>query len=105
MPKPPKKEKDFESKTQVIKSDEGGAAISLRKCQLAVIEGVDKGKKYSLVKPVTKMGKKENNDFIIGDTTVSRNHLALEYTSDTFLLRDMDSTNGTTLNGTRVKEA
>lgn len=106
MPKPKKeKEKDFESKTQIIRSEEGSASISLRKCQLAVVEGVDKGKKYSLVKPITRIGKKENNDFVIADSTVSRNHLSLEYTSDTFLLRDMDSTNGTFLNGTRVKEA
>lgn len=106
MPKPKKTaKKDFENKTQIIKTDDAGASISLRKCQLAAIDGIDKGKKYSLVKPITKIGKKENNDFVISDTTVSRNHLSLEYTSDTFLLRDMDSTNGTYVNGTRVKEA
>lgn len=101
-----KKEKDLESKTQIIKSDDGaGAAISLRKCQLAVVDGTEKGKKYSLVKPVTKIGKKESNDFIIADSTVSRNHFSLEYTADSFLLRDLDSTNGTYVNGTKVKEA
>lgn len=100
-----KPKKEFESKTQIIKMDEGGAAISLRKCQLSVIDGVDKGKKYSLVKPVTKVGKKENNDFVVGDTTVSRNHLMIEYASDSFLLRDLDSTNGSYVNGTRVKES
>ncbi len=98
--------KDFENQTQIIKTDDGGSAnISLRKCQLSVIEGPDKGKKYSLVKSVTKVGKKENNDFIITDTTVSRNHLEIEYTSDSFLLHDQGSTNGTYVNGTRVKEA
>jgi len=108
MPKPTKKapsKKDFEGKTQIIKSDEGGAAISLRKCQLSVIDGPDKGKKYSLVKPSTKIGKKETNDFVLSDSTVSRSHLTLEYTSDNFLLKDLGSTNGTAVNGTRVKEA
>lgn len=104
MPKP-KDTKDFENKTQIIKTDDGGAIISLRKCQLSVIEGPDKGKKYALVKPVTRIGKKEQNDLIVSDTTVSRKHLVIEYASDTFLLRDLDSTNGTSLNGTRVKEA
>ena len=97
--------KDFESKTQIIKMNEAGASISLRKCQLSVVEGLDKGKKYSLVKPITKIGKKEGNDFIVSDGTVSRKHLAIEYSSDTFVLKDMGSTNGTYVNGTRVKEA
>ncbi|PIR18200.1 MAG: Fis family transcriptional regulator [Deltaproteobacteria bacterium CG11_big_fil_rev_8_21_14_0_20_49_13] len=107
MAKTTKKEsrKDFENKTQIIKMDEGSASISLRKCQLSVIDGPDKGKKYSLVKPITKIGKKENNDLVLADTTVSRTHLALEYSSDNFLLRDMDSTNGSYVNGTRVKES
>jgi DNA-binding NtrC family response regulator len=97
--------KDFENKTQIIKIDDGGAVISLRKCQLAVIEGPEKGKKYALVKSTTKVGKKDNNDFIIADSTVSRNHMVIDYASDSFLLRDNDSTNGTYLNGTKVKEA
>jgi len=104
MPKPTKK-KEFEGKTQIIKSDEGAASISLRKCQLSIIDGPDKGKKYSLVKPITKVGKKETNDLAVSDSTVSRNHILIEYSSDSFLLRDMDSTNGTYLNGTKVKEA
>lgn len=104
MPKQ-KETKDFENKTQIIRTDEGSANISLRKCQLSVIEGPDRGKKYALVKPVTRVGKKEQNDLIMSDTTVSRKHMIIEYSSDSFLLRDLNSTNGTTLNGTRVKEA
>lgn len=103
MTKQPKK--DFENQTQLIKGEEGGAVISLRKCQLAVVDGGDKGKKYALVKPITKIGKKENNDFIVDDKTVSRNHMVIEYAADSFLLRDLESTNGTFLNGNKVKEA
>ena len=99
------KKKDFENKTQIIKMDEGSTSISLRKCQLSIIEGPDKGKKYALVKSATKIGKKENNDFIVSDSTVSRNHMIIEYSSDSFQLRDLGSTNGTYVNGTRVKEA
>lgn len=94
-----------EHTTQLIKSDETGDVVSLRKCQLTVIDGDDKGKKFKLDKPSTKIGKREGNDFILSDKTVSRNHLEIEYTSDSFLLRDMQSTNGTYVNGTKVKEA
>jgi transcriptional regulator with GAF, ATPase, and Fis domain len=96
---------EMEFQTQLLKSDETGDVVSLRKCQLIVVEGKDKGKKYSLVKPITEVGKKDDNDFIVSDKTVSRNHLSIEYASDSFLLKDNQSTNGTFLNGNRVKEA
>lgn len=97
--------KDFETKTQVLKNEEVADVVSLRKCQLIVVEGPDKKKKFMLSKPVTKIGKRETNDFALLDKTVSRNHMEIEYTSDSFLLRDMESTNGTFLNGNKVKEA
>lgn len=100
-----KKDKDFESKTQLLKVSEGPDVVSLRKCQLVVIDGDEKGKKYTLSKNVMKIGKKEDNDIPLSDKTVSREHVEIEYAADSFLLRDLDSTNGTYLNGSRVKEA
>src|SRR3989338_2392741 len=98
-------EKDFDSKTDLLKLEETPDVISLRKCQLLVLEGENKNKRLTLSKNLTKIGKRENNDLIINDKTVSRNHLEIEYASDSFLLRDLGSTNGTYLNGNRVKEA
>ena len=98
-------EKDFESKTDLLKLDEAPEVVSLRKCQLVVLEGPDKNKKITLNKNLTAIGKRENNDLVLADKTVSRNHLEIEYTSDSFLLKDMGSTNGTYLNGSKVKEA
>ena len=100
------KEKDFESTTQLLKAEDGAPeVVSLRKCQLSIIDGDDKGTKYTLSKNVTQLGKKEGNDIPITDKTVSRNHAEIEYKADSFLLRDLESTNGTYVNGTRVKEA
>lgn len=98
-------EKEFEGKTELLKMDEIPDVVSLRKCQLVAIEGTDRGKKLTLNKNLTKIGKRETNDMILVDKTVSRNHVEIEYTSDSFLLRDLGSTNGTFLNGSRVKEA
>lgn len=98
-------EKEFESKTELLKIDEIPEVVSLRKCQLVVVDGPNRGKKLTLNKNVTKLGKRENNDLILTDKTVSRNHAEIEYTSDSFLLRDLGSTNGTFLNGSKVKEA
>jgi len=98
-------DKTFESKTELLKLEETPDVVSLRKCQLVVADGSDRGKKITLDRNVTKVGKRDTNDFILSDKTVSRLHFEIEYTSDSFLLRDMGSTNGTYLNGSKVKEA
>ncbi len=100
-------EKDIEFKTELLKlpTDETADVVSLRKCQLVVNDGPGRGKKLTLDKNLIKVGKRETNDMILTDNTVSRNHFEIEYTSDSFLLRDLGSTNGTFLNGSRVKEA
>ncbi len=96
--------KDFEGKTELLKMDEIPDVVSLRKCQLVVVDGPNRGKKLTLNKNITKVGKRESNDLILADKTVSRNHIEIEYASDSFLLRDLGSTNGTFLNGSKAKE-
>ncbi len=95
----------FESKTELLKVEEAPDVVSLRKCQLVVADGSDRGKKVTLSRNVTKLGKRDTNDLILSDKAVSRLHCEIEYTADSFLLRDMGSTNGTFLNGSKVKEA
>lgn len=97
--------KEFESKTELLKISDVSPVISLRKCQLNILEGQNRGKKMTLSKDVTKLGKRETNDLIISDKTVSREHLEIKYQADSFVLIDLGSTNGTYLNGNRVKEA
>ncbi|HCU25835.1 MAG TPA: Fis family transcriptional regulator [Deltaproteobacteria bacterium] len=79
--------------------------VSLRKCQLRVIAGPDEKKKFDLNRKSTRIGKKEENDIVLLDNTVSRHHVEIEMTSDSYLLKDMNSTNGTFINGLKVKEA
>jgi len=98
-------EKDKEFQTELLKLEEGPSVVSLRKCQLLVVDGPNRGKKLMLNKGVTTIGKRETNDLVLADKTVSRNHIEIKYAEDGFLLRDLESTNGTFINGTRVKEA
>src|SRR4029434_6633799 len=97
--------KDFEGSTQLLQVEEARDVISFRKCQLRVISGPDKDKRVDLERKPMRIGKKEDNDFALEDNTVSRYHLAIEQRGDSFVLKDLDSTNGTSINGLRVKEA
>lgn len=98
--------KDFETKTEILTSGETRDLISLRRCQLVVTEGPSSKTKYDLgKKKIIRIGKKNDNDIIVNDKTVSRNHFEIEAASDSYLLRDLNSTNGTLINDMRVKEA
>ena len=98
-------EKEIEHKTELLKLEETPDVVSLRKCQLVLVDGPARGKKFTLNKNSLTVGKREGNDVVVPDKTVSRNHIEIEYTADSFILKDLDSTNGTFLNGSRVKHA
>lgn len=50
------------------------------------------------------VGRSQDNDLVIRDNCISRNHAILQATEeDTFLLIDLGSRNGTFVNGRRVK--
>ncbi len=96
---------EFEPQTQLLEMEETRDVVSLRKCQLRVITGPDEKKKFDLNRKITRIGKKEDNEVALLDNTVSRHHVEIEMTADSYLLKDLNSTNGTFINGLRVKEA
>ncbi len=96
---------ETEPQTQLLEMEETRDVVSLRKCQLKVLAGPDEKKKFDLNRKVTRIGKKEDNDIALLDNTVSRHHIEIEMTADSYLLKDTNSTNGTFINGLKVKEA
>lgn len=48
------------------------------------------------------IGRGENSSIVISDPSVSRDHLQLIYTANGFIVRDLESTNGTYINAERV---
>lgn len=51
------------------------------------------------------VGRSSACDVVVGERTVSRFHAELRHGGDSWTVRDLDSTNGTWLNGARVREA
>jgi DNA-binding NtrC family response regulator len=78
--------------------------IESRSLDLLVVQGPDEGRGVVIRGPVT-VGTNEGADLVLTDRSVSRRHAELRPSGDGLWLRDLDSTNGTFLKGTRVREA
>lgn len=62
--------------------------------------GVDEA--YFLTRPVTVIGRGQEADIRLSDAQVSRRHAEIRMEGDIFLLADLGSTNGTTVNGVAI---
>jgi pSer/pThr/pTyr-binding forkhead associated (FHA) protein/NADPH-dependent 2,4-dienoyl-CoA reductase/sulfur reductase-like enzyme len=54
------------------------------------------------LKSVTRIGRKPENDLVLNDPDVSGQHARIRWDESAFLLEDLQSTNGTFLNGQRI---
>jgi pSer/pThr/pTyr-binding forkhead associated (FHA) protein len=72
------------------------------RAQLVPLEG---GKVIDIVKDMTLVGRKEDCDLRLDHKSISKMHCVLVKTDGVLLLRDLGSTNGTRVNGQRVRRA
>lgn len=70
--------------------------------KLVITEGVDQGKEFSLGTYRTIIGRRETNDIVLTDISVSRRHAQLDHDNGRYVLTDLNSTNGTFVNGQRI---
>lgn len=75
----------------------------MRTVTFLVLEGVDKGRVYKdLPIPVT-IGREEGNGLRLNDERVSRFHAKVQVEDGDIILTDLDSTNGTRVNGSAIQ--
>src|SRR5829696_6541906 len=72
------------------------------RAQLVPLEG---GSPIDIVKDLTVVGRKEDCDLRLDHKSVSKMHCVIVKTDGMLFLRDLGSTNGTRVNGTRVRRA
>lgn len=66
---------------------------------LKILHGADRGKVYENLEPPLTVGREEGNDIQLNDERVSRCHFKVQRDNDRLVLTDLDSTNGTKVNG------
>ena len=60
---------------------------------------------YELVSPESRIGRAlQSNDIVLNQAQISREHAVIRLEGDTFRLIDLDSSNGTKINGQRIKD-
>ena len=81
-----------------------GLALAGGSLSLVVLSGSRKGAIVPLG-DATHIGKADDNELVLGDDTVSRHHCELVREGNAVRVRDLGSTNGTRVDGTRVQDA
>jgi DNA-binding NtrC family response regulator len=85
---------------------EDKTTLKLRRSKLAVTAGPDTGKEIITDKERIRCGAHTSNDLVLSeDRTASRHHFEIQYTERGYLLVDLNSTNGTFLDGRRIERA
>lgn len=74
-----------------------------KRLSIAIIDGTDAGNVFRIEKPRMTIGR-SNADIVINDTEASRQHAAIEVRETIYLLHDLNSTNGTRVDGRKITE-
>ena len=66
---------------------------------LRVLDGADRGQVYNDLEPPITIGREEGNSVQLNDERISRFHLKIQEDQNKLVLTDLESTNGTRVNG------
>ncbi len=72
---------------------------------VVILSGDEAGSEHNIEKSNVSMGRGPDTDLAFDDSSMSREHAALEFVGGGIRLRDLGSLNGITVNGSDVKTA
>ena len=77
--------------------------LSRYQSSIVILSGGAKGTEHAIDSVQLTVGRGPGVDLAFDDESMSREHAAIEFTSEGFRIRDLGSTNGTLLNGGDVR--
>ena len=83
----------------------GGREVRYQRFTVRVVSGPDAGREVASTGASIAIGTAPGNDLVLADRMVSRHHCEISAGERGFVVRDLDSTNGTTVGGVRVAAA
>jgi FHA domain len=95
-----------DDKTRIRRPEPEKRTIPARyQASVVIVQGYAAGMEYPLAKESTVIGRDKSADIVLKDALVSREHVVIVYSEGTFILKDLESTNGTVLNGKLIQRA
>jgi DNA-binding NtrC family response regulator len=88
-----------------VLNDKSVQGRRLRLSRLLVIDGPDRGKELSIERERATVGRSLICDLVLADKAVSGTHFEIQALENGFVLRDLESTNGTFCGDVQVREA
>ncbi len=88
---------------QGLREDAQETLVTPMPAQLIFEAGAREGQRF-LLRPVTTVGRGSDNFIVLNDEFVSANHAMILWRDATWWLEDLESHNGTYLNGERISE-
>jgi len=72
--------------------------------RLVITAGMEEGREFKLRAKAT-LGRAPDNDIILEDPKISRRHAVIAFTEERYSITDLESANGTFVNGVRIGES
>ena len=72
---------------------------------LRIVEGENKGKEYILVLGDTILGRSKEANIVIDSGKISKKHCCLSWKKEQLSIKDLKSSNGIFVNGTKVEQS
>jgi pSer/pThr/pTyr-binding forkhead associated (FHA) protein len=92
-------------RTQILQPSLTTKKIPMRfQASVVVVKGYAEGMEYPIDKPYAVIGRSAIAQVRIKDALVSREHAVIVYHEGVFLLKDLDSTNGTHMRGASIRQ-
>lgn len=88
-----------------VRDDGKGPVLLEHRQKVVVVAGPDRGTELEVAGNTMSIGTAANSDLVLHDDTVSRRHCMISVLRDRYVITDLDSTNGTLVDGTPVIEA
>ena len=73
--------------------------------RLLIKSGAAQAQAIELKPGVIRLGRSLESDYFLNDLTVSDLHCEIHFQNESVFVRDLDSTNGTMIDGLRIKES
>lgn len=100
-----KQTSNVQAQTLVLSHDAEAGTLRVRKTKLLVVSGTLQGREFIVNNPLFTLGSGAHNDVVLTDSTISKRHCEISVDGEGYLIRDLDSTNGTFIQGVRVSSA